>query len=245
MNQQYVPPRYGEKSFSCPTCSAYTQQNWYEIKLFRSNQVEYKAFAGLREVQDDIDETWDSVKENGYFADNLSAVSKCLVCEEVAVWVEGKVVHPLTHLAPLPNLDMPEDVMKIYIEARKVSTLSPTASTALLRLALEKLLPQVGAKKAKIDTMIGDLVSQGLPKEVEKALDSLRVIGNEAVHPGTIDLQDNKDISIALFKLLNVVVDRMITQKREIDEIYSLIPKNKLKGIEDRNNRALKAQKNE
>lgn len=245
MNQQYFPPRYGEKSFSCPTCSAYTQQHWYEIKLFGPNVVEYNAFAGLREVQDDIGETWDSIKENGYFADNLSAVSKCLVCEEVSVWVEGKIVYPLTHLAPLPNLDMPEDVMKIYVEARKVSTLSPTASTALLRLALEKLLPQVGAKKAKIDTMIGDLVSQGLPKEVEKALDSLRVIGNEAVHPGTIDLEDNTDVSIALFKLLNVVVDRMITQKREIDEIYSLIPENKLKGIEDRNNRALNTQKNE
>lgn len=245
MNQQYAPPTYGENAFNCPTCSAYTQQEWYEIKLSPSNTLEYEAAAGLREVDFSTLQSWEASKENGYLADNLSAVSKCFVCEEVSVWIEGKIVYPNASLAPLPSPDMPEDVAKIYTEARTVSALSSTASTALLRLAVEKLLPQVGAKKAKIDVMIGELVSKGLSKEVEKALDSLRVIGNEAVHPGTIDLQDNNDVSIALFKLLNVVVDRMITQPNEINEIYSLLPENKLKGIADRNSKALKVQKNE
>lgn len=245
MHHQYVPPIYGEESFNCPNCSAHAQQNWFEIKNYvNSRRDEYTLGSSLRIYEIEMGGAVSEIAKNGYLTTNLAAISKCHVCEKISVWLDGKMVYPVEAIAPLPSPDMPEDVTEIYNEARTISPLSPTASAALLRLALEKLLPQVGAKKAKIDTMIGDLVSKGLPKEVEKALDSLRVIGNEAVHPGTIDLQDNTDISIALFKLLNVVVDRMITQKREIDEIYSLIPENKIKGIEERNSRALKPQKN-
>lgn len=167
------------------------------------------------------------------------------MCEKISVWLDGEMIYPVEAIAPLPSPDMPEDVTEIYNEARTISPLSPTASAALLRLALERLLPQVGAKKAKIDIMIGELVSKGLPKEVEKALDSLRVIGNEAVHPGTINLKVNAEVSITLFKLLNVVVDRMITQQKEIDDMYSLIPGTKRKGIEVRNNKAINGKKTE
>ncbi|MCA4156476.1 MULTISPECIES: DUF4145 domain-containing protein [Priestia] len=93
-----------------------------------------------------------------------------------------------------------------------------------------------------MDSMIGQLVRKGLPKEVEKALDNLRVIGNEAVHPGTIDIKDNANVAFALFRLLNFVVDRMITQLKEIDEIYELLPEGKRKGIEQRNTRVTSKQ---
>lgn len=232
--QQYVPPLYGSGSFNCPNCFAFSQQDWYETK-FNAQEGEYCIEAELTTTHPNFP----NLGVNGFRIDNLSAMSICYQCGEISIWIDGKMVHPRSSMAPLPNPDMPADVLKIYNEAREVSNLSSRASTALLRLALEKLLPQVGAQKGKIDNMIGELVAKGLPKEVEKALDSLRVIGNEAVHPGTIDLEDNADIAYALFKLLNVVVDRMITQRKEIDEIYNLIPEGKLKGINNRNNKVL------
>lgn len=238
MHQHYVPPVYGETSFNCPNCLAFSQQNWYETR-FNEQEGEYVLEEQLITISISDINPFLSVGVNGFRIDNLSAMSMCYQCGEVAYWIKGNMVYPHSSMAPLPNSDMPEDVIEIYNEAREVHNLSPRASTALLRLALEKLLPQLGAKKAKVDTMIGELVGKGLPKEVEKALDSLRVIGNEAVHPGTIDLNDNADVAFALFKLLNVVVDRMITQQKEIDEIYNLIPEGKLKGINERNNKVL------
>src|SRR5229473_2853992 len=54
--------------------------------------------------------------------------------------------------------------------------------------------------------------------------DIIRVIGNNAVHPGTIDLRDDQATALALFDLLNLIVDEMITRPREIDEIYKRLP---------------------
>ncbi|AQQ55568.1 DUF4145 domain-containing protein [Planococcus lenghuensis] len=241
MYDKFIPPTYGKSGFSCPHCSVFSQQDWYEIE-YNQHDMDYILSANLREKNYTSLDAPNNGGGSGYMINNLAAMSKCYTCDKPAFWIRGKIIYPKSPVAPLPNPDMPEDVAKVYREAREVSPLSPTASTALLRLALEKLLPQVGAKKSGIDTMIGELVGQGLPKEVEKALDSLRVIGNEAVHPGTIDLHDNQEVALALFKLLNFVVDRMITQKKEIDEIYELIPEEKLKGIERRNDKVLKEQ---
>lgn len=233
MQQNIVEPLYGKDSFNCPNCFAFAHQKWFQVKG--------EPKKGNVLIEEDLERSPAHVIAgvNGFFTNNHVALSYCASCGEKAYWESGQLVYPINCMAPLPNKDMPEDVRKIYNEAREVSALSPRAATALLRLALEKLLPQVGANKSSIDKMIGELVGKGLPKEVEKALDSLRVIGNEAVHPGTIDLEDNDRVAHALFKIMNMVVDRMITQQKEIDEIYSLIPESKLEGIEKRNQKAL------
>lgn len=230
----YIPPTYGESGFNCPNCGIYSHQDWTEIL---SNSLKCQLSSGLRRKSPVI---VGGNHVNDYHIDNDGVISKCYQCNKPAYWVKGALVYPRVSQVPSPNPDMPENVMEIYEEAREISSLSPRASAALLRLALEKLLPQVGAKEAKIDKMIGELVGNGIPKEVEKALDGVRVIGNEAVHPGTIDIQDNPDIVSALFKLLNFIVDRMITQKKDIEEIYDLIPESKIQGITNRNKNAVK-----
>jgi len=248
MQSKYTPPEYGESKFNCPNCGAFSHQQWLEIIDEHSqmgSSIELSNF--LRKLMNEVyypeeEEELFSSSINGFLTNNYVAISLCYQCKETGIWINGNMVYPLPTPIPSPNQDMPDDVKKLYEEARKVSTLSPMASTAMLRLALEKLLPQIGADKGNIDSMIGQLVSNGLPKEVEKALDSLRVIGNEAVHPGTIDINDNADMAFALFKLLNFVVDRMITQLKEIDEIYELLPEGKRKGIEKRNARMTNKQ---
>ena len=73
-----------------------------------------------------------------------------------------------------------------------------------------------------------------MPEKVRQALDIVRVIGNEAVHPGEIDLKDDLETAHALFELLNMIVDSMITQNLRIQEMYSKLPEKKIEGIRNR-----------
>ena len=84
-------------------------------------------------------------------------------------------------------------------------------------------------------TIVRTLVKDGLPKSIQKAMDSLRIIGNEAVHPGTLDLRDDESTVLKLFKLVNVVVENRISQVREIEELYdSKVPAPKRDAVEKR-----------
>jgi hypothetical protein len=76
----------------------------------------------------------------------------------------------------------------------------------------------------------------GLPSAIQKSLDSVRVIGNDAVHPGKIDLRDDVKTAKALFKLVNIIAEKMITEVREIEEIYESLPDEKRKQIKERDN---------
>ena len=112
--------------------------------------------------------------------------------------------------------------------------LSPRGAAALLRLGIQKLCAHLGQPGKNINADIKALVAEGLPPKVQEALDSVRVIGNDAVHPGTIDLNDNRDIANQLFRLVNFIAQKMITEPKEIEDIYNSLPAEKLKGINER-----------
>ncbi|MCY8346165.1 DUF4145 domain-containing protein [Bacillus haynesii] len=239
IEQNYVPPKYGSRRFNCPSCSAFSGQKWFEgLNSFDVIYLE----PSLREVTGEEDQFIHIV--NGHYNDNVFAISFCIGCEKPSFWIEGKLVYPQRSSVPFPHSDMPEEIKKLYNEARSIVTMSPRASVAILRLAVEKILPLLGAKKGKINDMIGELVGKGLPHRIQMALDSLRVIGNEAVHPGKIDLDgiDGKETAVALFGVLNFVVEKMLTEPREIEDIYSLLPDSTKKGIDERDNKALTKQ---
>jgi len=67
-------------------------------------------------------------------------------------------------------------------------------------------------------------------------LDILRVIGNNAVHPGELDLKDDTNIANALFDVLNLIVESMITQPRRVKELYGRLPQGAVDAIEGRDN---------
>lgn len=162
-------------------------------------------------------------------------VSQCEACRRETVYVDRMLVWPFGSDAPEPHADMPEDCLVDYKEAMGIAHLSPRGAAALLRLALEKLLPHIGATKKKIDAMIGELVAAGtIPTHLQRALDSVRVIGNEAVHPGEIDLRDDAETVAVLFWLMNFIVEKAIAEPREIDRVYSGLPPSKLAGIAQR-----------
>ena len=99
---------------------------------------------------------------------------------------------------------------KDYQEAATIVNKSPRGAAVLLRLCIQKLCEQLGENSKDINTAIGNLVQKGLPSNIQKALDIVRVIGNSAVHAGQIDIQDDRDIAISLFLLVNRIADVMI-----------------------------------
>jgi hypothetical protein len=137
-------------------------------------------------------------------------------------------------LAPLPHVDMPNDAKALYEEARGILERSPRGATALLRVAAEHLLGSLGHAGKTMDDGIAALVRDGLPVRVQRAFDTLRLTGNNAVHPGQIDVDDNRDMARALFGLLNYIVEQRITQPKELDAIYGTLPEEKRERIDHR-----------
>ena len=129
---------------------------------------------------------------------------------------------------------MPADVQADYREAAAIADRSPRGAGALLRLALQKLMPHLGGNGKNLDQDIGKLVADGLDLRVQQALDALRVIGNNAVHPGEIDLTEDPEKVATLFGLLNYIVEERITRPRQLEELYQSLPEGALKAIERR-----------
>ncbi len=144
------------------------------------------------------------------------------------------MIYPEKGNCPLPNQDLESEIQEDYLEARSIINKSPRGAAALFRLCLQKLCKQLGQPGKNINTDIAALVQDGLNPKVQKALDSVRVIGNEAVHPGTLDLKDNSELASKLANLINFIAETMITNQNEIDSIYNSLPVNKKEQIEKR-----------
>lgn len=142
--------------------------------------------------------------------------------------------------APVPpaHPDMPQECIAEYNEARAIVGLSPRAASALLRLALQKLLAVLGEKGKNINDDIASLVSKGLPPQVQQALDFCRVVGNNAVHPGAIDLNDTPEIAHHIFTMMNFIVEDRVSRPKHIASLYAKLPEDARKAIEGRDDRA-------
>ena len=76
-----------------------------------------------------------------------------------------------------------------------------------------------------LDKAIKSLIDKKIINEdLQKALDTVRVIGNSAVHPNELDIKDNQEIAIALFKIINYIAEKMLTDKKKVNEIYDILP---------------------
>jgi len=119
---------------------------------------------------------------------------------------------------------MPDDVREAYDEAASVVDRSPRSAAALLRLGVQLLCVHLGQPGENLNDDIAALVRQDLPTTIQQALDVVRVVGNNAVHPGEMDVRDDRQTATALFGLVNHVVDRMISEPKRIAELTSKLP---------------------
>lgn len=148
----------------------------------------------------------------------------CSQCKQYSVWWYGTMIHPKTTSVEAPSNDLPVDVKQDYEEAAQIVQQSPRAAAALLRLAMQKLCVHLGGTGENLNADIANLVKKGLPQRVQQMLDTVRVVGNHSVHAGVIDLNDSPQTAEALFKLVNIVAEKMITEPNEIDAIYGSLP---------------------
>jgi hypothetical protein len=78
-------------------------------------------------------------------------------------------------------------------------------------------------------------VKKGLPVQVQQALDIVRVVGNNAVHPGQLDLKDDRQTANQLFGLTNLIVEVMITQPKHVNALYqTIVPEPQRRAIQQR-----------
>ena len=242
---QHKPPKFGEKSFTCLHCGVLTTQKWSNDERLLKNLFGYQRHLFLN-YRGNID--YDSQRCIESFLDNietkfLSAFNRpyflieCFNCKKLSLWVDGKMVYPSVLTSPPPHEDMPENVKKIYEEARQVQSASVRASAALLRVSLEQLTAHLGETKGSLHKRIANLEKKGLPSQVIKSLHIVRIYANEGgAHAGVIDLdsKDNEYILHRLFMLVNIIVHHTIASDKMIDDLYEGIPDNKKAGIENR-----------
>lgn len=265
MRGKYVAPTINETAFSCPHCGTLAPQRWLTLygeiskegpTVLDPNKVaEARKKDALQEEQQSED-FWahyeriasglpfarrDQSGTYAYWSVYNHHMAICSQCDAVSVWIKDQMIWPQQNAAPEPNEDLPDDILSDYREAGVIVAVSPRGAAALLRLCVQKLCTVLlGTESTKtIDQDIAKLVAKGLDKRIEQALDIVRVVGNEAVHPGTMDLRDDRATAEELFSLINIIAERMITQPRKLDELYAKLPADKVKGIEQRNARAL------
>jgi predicted metal-dependent TIM-barrel fold hydrolase len=129
---------------------------------------------------------------------------------------------------------MPADVLTDFDEARRIGAESPRGAAALLRLCVQKLCVALGLPGKNINEDVAALVKKGLPELLQQSLDAVRVIGNNAVHPGELNVADDPEIVAAMFGLVNIIVERMIGEPKHIREIYDGLPDGSKAAVERR-----------
>ena len=95
-------------------------------------------------------------------------------------------------------------------------------------------MDHLGGQGNNINTNIAHLVKNGLEPEIQKALDIVRVTGNNAVHPGELALKEDTGAAIALLQLINLVVERKIATQKRIAEMFANLPPGAREQIEKR-----------
>ena len=213
---EYKTPELYNKSFNCPHCQAYSQQDWY---------------LGAKGI------IYQGVGTGRYLSEDRIQLAYCIYCGDFSLWVDEQIIYPDITGVPPPNKDLDDEIQHDYKEAASILSKSPRGAAALLRLGIQKLCRQLGESGDNINNDIANLVKNGLPVQVQQSLDIVRVVGNESVHPGEIDLNDNNEIAIKLFGLVNIIANIMITQPKEIETLYNTLPEKKLDGINNRDSK--------
>jgi hypothetical protein len=192
-------PKYSMKAFICPFCNAYSRQVWHPF-IINGN---YTAMSGS--VVDKFE----------------LSTCKCENCQNSTIWRDKLMIYPLDYGLPPPNPYMPEEIKEIYTEASMIYRSSNRASLALLRLAIDKLTLLLIDKGKDLNDRIGLLVKEKIiDNQVQMELDTLRVTGNNAVHPGEIDIKDKYINSEILFEILNHIITMKIEKPAKFKEKY-------------------------
>lgn len=206
---KFVTPEFKLEAFHCPFCGTYSHMKW-------------------------------NLLYQGEYGITFFHEASCAHCKESSLWRvteyefspnsarddrRAEMTYPDFGASALPEEDMPDDVKIDYIEASTIFNKSPRGAAALLRLALQKLCKHLGQRGENINTDIRNLAADNvIPPLVIKVADTVRITGNNAVHPGEMSEEDFDKVAIKLFDLINFIVKKGITEPKELEELYNLTP---------------------
>lgn len=229
--EQHFPPEHAQGQYHCPHCGVFAKQRWSHLNAkgdiySTENRYEHRGrvytsnIMKMTTITGDLPEEW--------------TISICEHCNGMAVWNGKSMIFPKKITVEQPNNDLSEEIQADYLEAANVLNDSPRSAAAILRLALQKLCVQLGEKGDNINDDIGSLVKKGLNPTIQKSLDALRITGNNAAHPGELDLREDVPRVIKLFSLLNFIAEKMITEPKEIGAFYDDLPDGAKKAVQKR-----------
>lgn len=221
MTTPYVPASFRKEAFNCPYCNAYSQMHWARLYTHRKAQP---------------------------LGSTLIYQATCTNCKKCSYWLakepdqghegvepkHGDMLSPAVTVAPMPHPDMPDNIREDYEEARLIAAKSPRGAAALLRLGIQKLCIHLGEDGKNINQDIASLVKKGLSVQIQEALDIVRVVGNNAVHPGELSVSDIAEVSNSLFELVNQIVEERIGQPKARQALFSRLPQGVRDGIKKR-----------
>ena len=208
MEIPYEPPKLSSNAFNCPHCHALSTIFWDSL---------YAPSEG-----------GSSFHKSGFL------VASCRGCKGVQIWEDAKMVYPLESTAPIATANFPKDALIDFNEARNVLMFSPRSACLLLRLCIEKVINELEPGSSDLNEKIKKLVEKGLDFNIQKALDTVRVIGGQAGHSLQMDLKDDAGTANAMFSLVNIIIESTITKKKKIDDMYKKLPKEKVDAINER-----------
>lgn len=257
MTEGFVIPTLTRTAFNCPHCGALAKQFWYRIcadelkkdlvpiafteeeaASFAADEEDAEQRARLRKWAKRISQNTPFLGDqdrNSYVKSLCNvALSNCFNCDDVAIWIAGRMAYPSNGNTLAPNPDMPEESKFDYREAAAILENSPRGAAALLRLCIQKLSVALGGDGKNLNDDVAALVRKGLDKRIQQALDIVRVTGNNAVHPGEMDLRDDAETAAKLFSLVNLITDSMISQPKQIDALYKKLPPGAVAAINKR-----------
>lgn len=203
------PPDRENEWFTCPYCGLEDNHEWRRLK-------------------------WQNFRNLGG-----TIASKCRRCDNYLIWKDGTLIYPNIIPGPDPHERMPEDVKRDYEEARLVVDDSPRSAAALLRLAIQRMVEDhLDEEDDSLYKIIGNLVAGGrISSRTQKALDSVRVIGNNAVHPGEMDMDDDRETANKLFNLVNLIVEETVGREQMVNDVFDSLPEGPKDGINQRDTR--------
>ncbi len=257
MSGKAISPTLGSKSFTCPHCGAIAHQSWYQAYLddySRDNGPWHPEQQVIERIEKDevIEDKQEFIdyfkrkiarelfrkphKQTNYLNTELVNlhISLCYSCDRYGIWIADRMIYPSQLDKIQPNEEMPDEIRADFLEAASIVDQSPRGAAALLRLCIQELMLHLGLEAKDIDKNIGVLVKRGLDGRVQKALDVVRVIGNHAVHPGQIDLRDDRATATELFGLVNLIVEAMIATPKHVEAMFNSLPEGARLAIEKR-----------
>ncbi len=244
MAGRFVAPKFGDSPFTCPHCDTLAKQVSGQLGSFETSGARKRGH-GLHVTSCEVCSeavVWQQYL--GHTDDQLRQRLANLArrgsdTPEIPKQTLYRMIWPVKSSAPDPNPDLPDEVEENYREAMAVLPHSPRAAAALLRLALQRLCVHFKQPGKDINKDIGSLVAAGTIRPmVQEAMDTIRISGNESVHPGELNLNDDQELARALFEFINLVADEAITQPAKVKAMYERMPEGKRNGVDSRDKKA-------